>query len=158
MKKTPIKTFKEVVRGREVIIRLPMGVAASTAPISAKATSFATLKDLEAYIRCLLRGGSQDGCYRYGDNGRGSWGDLTAQLKTPMCAIPPAEMIRRWGTSKAARGKLVQVLLKNSGPSVICEVRDKGPDGVVDLNPAALLKLGLPSDTELDAPAEWSWL
>lgn len=131
--------------------------ATAKAPVSARATSFATLKDLEAYIRCLLAGGTENGCYSKGDSGRGAWGDLTAQLVTPMAALPVSAMIARFGTSRPARGKKILVRL-STGQEVICEVRDKGPEGVVDLNPAALEKLGLRTDTELNARATWHWL
>jgi hypothetical protein len=154
------RAFHELVRGRMLRIIVPIGElkAPQLAPVSAKATSFATLKDLEGYIRCLQAGKSSTACYQFGDNGRGAWGDLTAQLKTPMCALPPEAMIRRWGTSRLARGKKVAVYLTRLRKEVVCEVRDKGPNNVVDLNPAALLAVGLPSDTELNEPATWRWL
>lgn len=129
-------------------------------PHSATATSFATLKDLESYIRCLLRGGSETHCYNYGDNGRGAWGDLTAQLTVPMCALPPDDMIAQYGSSNAAHGKKVLVMFTFNGVvrAVVCTVGDKGPPGVIDLNPAALQKADLPTDTELSVPATYYWL
>jgi hypothetical protein len=164
MKKTSqdilMRVFSEMVRGKQRRFIIPAGElkAPMMAPVSARATSFATLKDLEAYIRCLQSGKSSTRCYAYGDNGRGAWGDLTAQLKVPMAALSPAAMIRQFGSSRLARGKKILVTLTGRAREVICEVRDKGPDGVVDLNPAALEKLGLPSDTELNEPATWRWL
>lgn len=164
MKKPPQaiqrRVFNEMVRGKMIRIILPVGEIRSPmlAPASARATSFATLKDLEGYIRCLQAGNSSTFCYRKGDNGRGAWGDLTAQLKVPMAALSPEAMIRQFGSSRLARGKKILVTLTNGAREVICEVRDKGPSGVVDLNPAALEKLGLPSDTELNVPATWRWL
>lgn len=123
---------------------------------TARATSYSGLKDLVAYIDCLLAGGSESHCYSKGDNGRGCWGDVVAQLKTPMVAIPAAEMVKKFGDSAHARGKLVTVTLQGGKP-FDAEVRDKAPDGVVDLNPAALVAAGLPSDIELDVPATWKW-
>lgn len=141
----------------------PMAVKAKVGlsdPRDATATSFATLKDLEAYIRCLLGGGSETHCYNYGDNGRGAWGDLTAQLTTPMCALPPQDMVAQWGSTNAARGKKVLVMFTFGGTprAVVCTVGDKGPSGVIDLNPAALQKADLPTDTELNVPATYYWL
>lgn len=141
-------------------IKSPVALTGVSSVKSARATSFATLKDLEGYIRCLQRGNSSKTCYLYGDNGRGAWGDLTAQLKTPMCALSSASMAAQWGTSAKARGKLVLVKFRWGGKDreVLCECRDKGPAGVVDLNPAALLKAGLPTDTELNVTATWQWV
>jgi hypothetical protein len=155
-----MRVFPEMVRGKLIRVILPVGElrAPMMGPVAARATSFATLKDLEGYIRCLQSGKSSTRCYSYGDNGRGAWGDLTAQLKVPMCALPPEAMIRQFGNSRLARGKKILVTLTGRAREVICEVRDKGPNGVVDLNPAALEKLGLPSDTELNEPATWRWL
>lgn len=152
-KKTRKPYFKSAVMKAAVQLR------AATVH-SARATSFATLRDLRGYINCLLRGGSESGCYNYGDNGTGSWGDVTAQLQTPMCALPPAEMTKQWGSSVKARGKKVLVMFNFGGMmrTVVCECRDKGPSGVVDLNPAALQQAGLSSDTELNVPATWQWI
>lgn len=125
--------------------------------MNARATSFATYQDLVGYIRCRNAGGSIEGCLSKGDNGIGAWGDVTAQVHTPMCAVPTAEMRRKWGSANFARGKRISVVIDGIG-SVVCEVRDKGPRGVVDLNPAALVALGLPQDRELNVPATWEWL
>jgi hypothetical protein len=117
---------------------------ARSAPMSMRATSFATYKDLKGYINCLVKGGSARGCLRVGDNGTGAWGANTAQTKTPMCALPPG---------LGGNGTKVKVRITSSGRSVICERRDIGPKGVVDLNPAALLALGMSQETELSTPA-----
>jgi hypothetical protein len=122
---------------------------------SARATSFATLKDLEGYIRCLQSGKSSDTCYDYGDNGRGAWGDLTAQIRKPMVAIPTLEMRKKWGNPNVARGKFIKLTIGDKTHRV--EVRDKGPSGVVDLNPAALILFGYPIDMELNVPCKWDW-
>lgn len=118
---------------------------------TARATSFATLKDLRGYIKCLLNGGSETHCYNYGDNGTGAWSDNTAQLQIPMVALPP---------HVAVHNKMVRVTLEASqGTNVfIAKCCDKAPDGVIDLNPAALVAAGLPSDCELDCPAQWEWV
>jgi hypothetical protein len=74
-----------------------------------------------------------------------------------MVALPPAQIAAKWGTSKKGRGKKVRVELA-IGNSFVAEVRDKGPNGVIDLNPAALLAAGLPQDTELSTQATWNWI
>ena len=117
----------------------------------ARATSFSTLKDLRAYIKCLIDGGSPRHCLNVGDNGEGAWGDNMAQLTVPYVALPP---------SVGVHNKHLRVVLKGMGHEkpFECICGDKGPDGVIDLNPAALIAAGLPSDTELDCPAEWEWV
>jgi hypothetical protein len=125
--------------------------------MTSRATSFATYKDLVGYINCLLAGGTERGCYRKGDNGTGAWGDVTAQVHTPMVALPPGEIAAKWGTSTKGRGKKVTVKL-SIGREFIAEVRDKAPAGVIDLNPAALIAAGLPQDTELSTRATWNWV
>lgn len=118
--------------------------AARSAPMPMRATSFATYKDLRGYIKCLVAGGSARGCLAKGDNGTGAWGANTAQTKVPMCALPPG---------LGGNGTKVKVTIISSGKTVICERRDIGPRGVVDLNPAALLALGMSQETELSTPA-----
>lgn len=125
--------------------------------ITARATCFAGLKDLRGYIKCLLDGGSETYCYSKGDNGEGAWGDITATTETAMVAVPPSEMRKKWGSTKEARGKLVRLTVQGHKP-ITAEVRDKAPEGVIDLNPGALLALGLPLHTELNAPATWEWV
>lgn len=127
--------------------------------MKAKGTSFATLKDLVGYIDCLLAGGSETHCYNHGDNGRGCWGDVTAQLDTAMVALPESEMIKKWGSKKAAKHKKIWFKLdQGSKTKVEAIVADQSPDGIIDLNPASLMQAGLPSDTELSCNAEWDWI
>ncbi len=124
--------------------------------MNAKLTSFATYQDLVGYIKCLQDGNSSEFCYRKGDNGVGASGKTTAQIRVPMVAIPTSEMKAKWGSTSAAWGKKVKVTLK--GKSAICEVADIGPKGVCDLNPAALIALGLPQDMELSEQGSWEWV
>jgi len=90
--------------------------------MNARFTSFATYQDLVGYINCLLAGGSETYCYRKGDNGTGASGRVTAQVHTPMGALPKTELIKKWGSTKAAWGKKVQCTL--NGVAFICEVAD----------------------------------
>lgn len=153
------RVFNELVRGRQITIRIPAGElrAPQLSPVTAKMTSFATYQDLVGYIKCRNGGGGENGCYARGDSGIGAWGDVTAQLKVPMCALPPEAMIRRFGTSRGARGAKVLVWIDGIAKPVVCECRDKGPEGVCDLNPAALMAFGLPQDLELRKSGRWQW-
>jgi hypothetical protein len=47
---------------------------------------------------------------------------------------------------------------KPLGKPFICQVGDKGDEGVLDLNPGALVAAGLNPDTELNAVAKWEWV
>lgn len=156
MKKS--KVFHDIVRGKKITFTVdPNEIGVLRAPARARVTTFATFKDLVGYIKCLIAGGTATKCYLKGDNGVGAWGDTTAQIHTPMCALPPREMVVRFGSSRAARGKMVKVHVPRLHRTVMCECRDKGPNGVVDINPAALQELGLPIDSELNETATWEW-
>ncbi len=113
-------------------------------------TSFATYKDLVGYIKCRDDGHNHppEFCYNRGDNGVGAWGDVTATTKVAMCAMEPALLAQHYGHSSDARGRKVSVTL--NGRTIECEIRDKGPHGVCDLNPGALIALGLDQETELN--------
>jgi len=125
--------------------------------MKAKATSFATYKDLTGYIKCRDSGGTQSACLRKGDNGIGYCGDITATTKKAMVAIPAAAMIAEFGATAKARGKRVRVTVQGAKP-FFAEVRDIAPAGIIDLNPGALIAAGLDQETELSAPAEWEWV
>ena len=64
--------------------------------MKAKATSFATYKDLVNYAKCRNAGGSETACYAKGDNGVGCWGDVTATERVPMVAVPLKDMIAKF--------------------------------------------------------------
>ena len=118
------------------------------------ASSFADAKDLADYAR--------SGSFAQGDNGIGCWGDNTAQMETPMCALPPEDIIAECGSmkAKAARGKRVNV--RANGRHVVCLLADRIPSkknitnqAGIDLNPAAAHRLGL--TPPFLVPALWSW-
>lgn len=122
-----------------------------------KASSFADPADVAAFRRCKARGGSDQECFKVGDNGVGKWGDDTT-VNTPMCALPPEDW-QEFGA--AARGK--KVLVMHSGSSVVCELRDTMPHkanikngAMIDLNPAAVKALGL--TPPIMVTATWQWL
>ena len=121
---------------------------------STLASSFADAKDLADYART--------GSFAAGDNGIGCWGDITAQLETPMCALPPEDIVAKWGGMKAkvARGRRVNVRANHR--EVICLLADRMPakakikNGAgIDLNPAAAKRLAL--EPPFLVAAQWSW-
>jgi hypothetical protein len=118
------------------------------------ASSFADAKDLADYAR--------SGTFARGDNGIGCWGDVTAQLETPMCALPPEDIIAKYGSMKAtaARGRRVKV--RANGREIVCLLADRMPsrenitnNAGIDLNPAAAIHLGL--TPPFLVPALWTW-
>jgi hypothetical protein len=77
----------------------------------------------------------------FGDNGVGKWADPTWKpLGDPICALP---------APLAVHNQVVLVRLPGSARGARCFVRDVSPVGVVDLNPAALVALGLDPDDDL---------
>lgn len=125
------------------------------------ASSFADPQDLADYAR--------SGSYAKGDNGVGCWGDKTAQDHTPMCALPPDDIIAKWGSMRArdAQGKAVRVTLTTpegqpTARAVTCQLADRMPwrknikNGAgIDLNPAAAKALGLTPPFKVKAVWEW---
>lgn len=124
------------------------------------ATSFADPADVEAFRRCKAQGRTDNDCYSVGDNGIGCWGDDTTRSQ-PMCALPPDDMIERWGSEAAAKHKMVVVTAH--GKIVECVLADTMPwkkditNGAgIDLNPAAVRALGF--EPPLMTNASWRWL
>lgn len=125
------------------------------------ASSFADPQDLADYER--------SGSLADGDNGIGCWGDKTAQWTAPMCALPPEDVIAKWGSMRGrdARRKKVLVTLTGKGGAltrnmVVCELADRMPSkknikngAGIDLNPAAAKALGL--NPPFLVHAEWEW-
>ena len=124
------------------------------------ASDFASLKDLAAYKAAKKKGVSDKEAFKVGDNGLGCWGALTAQELVPMCALPPDDMIEKFGSVAKARNARVKVTIKDK--TVLCTLADRMPwkknirNGCgIDLNPAALKALGLKSPIKV--PAVWQW-
>lgn len=124
------------------------------------ASDFASLKDLAAYKKAKAKGLSDKEAFKVGDNGVGCWGAVTAQERTPMCALPPDDMIEKFGS--VAKAKHARVRVTVCGVTIICALADRMPwkknitNGCgIDLNPAALKALRQKSPIKL--PAEWHW-
>jgi hypothetical protein len=111
-------------------------------------TSFADPGDILAFKRCKARGGSDNDCFKVGDNGIGFWGDNCAQGSGPSVAVIPEDMIEKWGSMRAAHNKLVRVFL--NGHYTFAHVRDRMPHrshvtnhAVLDMNPDTCAALGV---------------
>lgn len=124
------------------------------------ASSFADPADIRAFRQCKAKGGSDQQCFKKGDNGVGYWGDDCSAGAGPCCALPPDDIIAKWGSVKSARKKKVRV--KASGREIVCELRDRMPwkrnitNGAgIDLNPDAVGALGLKPPVMV--AAEWDW-
>jgi hypothetical protein len=112
-----------------------------------KATSFADVQDLLAFNRAIAQGWSTEKALEVGDNGIGAWGKSTVKGTGPCVALSR-------NTEGFTRGRLVRVF--HGDRSVDADVRDLGPENVIDLNPDACEELGLkpPVSTLVD----WIWL
>jgi hypothetical protein len=120
------------------------------------ASSFADPADVSAFRRCKAKSGTDQQCFRVGDNGLGKWGDDTTAPR-PMCALPRED----WAHLVQPRGARVHVTIGKR--AVICELRDTMParrfikNGAgIDLNPEAARQLGL--KPPFMVPALWRWL
>lgn len=125
-----------------------------------KATSFADPADIAAFRRCKAQGKSDEECFKVGDNGIGCWGDDVTGPE-PACALPPEDMMERWGSVNAAKHK--PVLVRGAGQTVTCILKDRMPHRAhikngagIDLNPAAVAALGKHPPLELQV--NWQWL
>lgn len=125
-----------------------------------KLSSFADPDDVAAYQRCIAQGYSQQHCFGVGDNGEGAWGDNTAQETIAMVALPPEDIIEKWGSVAAGKHKPVVVL--HSGIQCVCVLADLMPHranitngAICDLNPAAAKALNL--SPPFLVPGSWRW-
>lgn len=132
-----------------------------------KASSFADPKDVEAFNRCKAAGGTDQQCFKVGDNGIGFFkGVNTADPNTPYAAVPREVWKEKWGTSANAAGKGIEVTYKNPQTgetrTVIGKLGDTMPSQAnikngagIDLNPGFSNKLGMkPPFLE---PVSWKW-
>jgi len=112
--------------------------------VNCYASSFADPADLRRFNKCKERGGSDQDCFKVGDNGIGYWGDDCSSGSGPACALPP-EVI---DDLKLTRGSPVTVfhgdnktvaLLKDHMP----HIRNLANAARIDLNPDACAELGL---------------
>jgi len=124
------------------------------------ASSFADLADVRAFKRCKAQGKSDQQCFLVGDNGVGCFGDDVTTLHIPFVAVPPDDMIARWGSVKAAKHKNVLVTIGDK--TIKCVVGDRMPwrknirnKAVIDLAPGAQAAFGL--KPPFMVKASWRW-
>lgn len=124
------------------------------------ASSFADPADVARFRRCKAAGNSDKQCFKVGDNGIGYWGDDTTEGSGCACALPPEDIIERWGTMAAGRRQPVSVTA--NGSTIRCLLKDTMPHRAnikngagIDLNPDAVKALGFTPPIMI--PAIWSW-
>jgi len=130
------------------------------APHKGLASSFADPADVRAFKRCKENGGTDQQCFKVGDNGVGCWGDDCSEGSGPSCALPPDDMIEKFGSIAAAKHAKVKV--SANGQSATCTLKDRMPwkknitnKAIIDLNPDAVALLGL--KPPIMVPATWEW-
>ena len=108
------------------------------------ASSFADPADIAAFSRCKAAGGTDQACFKIGDNGIGCWGDDTTAPR-PMCALPREDWAPLGSKARGAR-----VYISANGRTIQAELRDTMParkniknGAIIDLNPAACAALAL---------------
>lgn len=122
------------------------------------ASSFADPADVSAFRHCKALGGSDQECFRVGDNGVGKWGDDCTAGSGPKCALPPEDWLARWGVN----ARHAKVLVTIGDKSVLCAMDDTMPHRAnitngasIDLNPDACAALGV--TPPLMTKATWQW-
>ena len=111
---------------------------------SCYASSFADPADIRAFRRCKEKGGSDQDCFKVGDNGVGFWGDDVSAGTGPSCALPP-EVIDDLGITRghpievSYDGRYTIALLKDHMP----HIRHLANAARIDLNPDACAELSL---------------
>lgn len=126
-----------------------------------KASSFADPSDVAAFTKCKARGGSDQDCFKVGDNGIGCWDDNVKEGSGAACALPPEDMEERWGSISGAMHK--GVMVESNNKRVYCVLKDRMPhrsnikNGAgIDLNPDAVRALGLEPPIMVDATWRWA--
>lgn len=120
------------------------------------ASSFADLADVSSFRRCKASGGSDQHCFKTGDNGIGAWGHNTAQEDTPMVALP-REVWRKAGRAGGAKliithkGDELRAILGDTMPSLANIHNGAG----MDTNPAVAKAFGLRPPYLV--PMTWQW-
>src|SRR6188768_1881248 len=120
-----------------------------------KASSFADPADVAAFKRCKADGGTDQECFKVGDNGIGKWGHKTAQSRSPMAALPRGV----WTNAGKEGGAKIEV--RYGDKTVAGILGDTLPavpkHGVgIDLNPAFARKLGLKPPFLVNG-VSWRW-
>ncbi len=122
------------------------------------ATSFADPADVRAFKRCKAEGGTDQQCFKVGDNAIGAWGDDTSEGTGPCVALPPEDW-EPFGR-EGARGKKVDV--KYGVWTVTATLKDTMPHRAnikngagLDMNPDCCRALGL--EPPVKTKVAWRW-
>lgn len=166
---TTIKALQGIVGVEQDGIWGPKSVLALEAVVHPKtpdsihkviASSFADPADVRAFKRCKEQGYSDQHCFSLGDNGIGCWGDDVSEHTGPACALPPEDMIDKYGSIVDAKHAKVKVVA--NGKEVVCILKDRMPfkgnikNGAgIDLNPDAVRSVGL--EPPIMTNATWEW-
>ena len=123
-----------------------------------KAHRFADPADVRAFKKCKERGGTDQECFKVGDNAIGAWGDSTAEGTGPSVALPPED----WQyLGKNARGTKVEV--RYADKTVVALLKDTMPHKAnihngagIDMNPDTCRALGL--EPPVMTKVSWRWV
>ena len=121
------------------------------------ASSFADPADVRAFKRCKDKGGTDQECFKVGDNAVGAWGESTAEGTGPCVALPPED----WSIMPDFRSKQVEV--QYGEKSVLAKLKDTMPHRAnikngagIDMNPDTCRALGL--EPPVMAKVKWRWV
>ncbi len=122
-----------------------------------KGSSFADPSDVRAFKRCKANGGSDQECFKVGDNAIGAWGDDTSEGSGPSVALPPEDWQQ---VAYPPRGKKVQV--RYGEKTVVATLKDTMPHKAnihngagIDMNPDTCRALGL--EPPVMTKVSWRW-
>lgn len=120
------------------------------------ASVFADLKDLREFARRKAEGMSDREAFKYGDNGVGASGRVTAQMVDPMVALHPIDIRSKWGEMSNSWGKKVVVQYGDKECTATLEDYMSSPKADIDLNPAAVRALGIPEGGMVRVGWRWA--
>lgn len=116
--------------------------------VTGLASSFADPADVAAFRRCKANRGTDQECFKKGDNGIGCWGDDVTNETIPFVAITPDDMTQFWGSVDAAKHQRISLIVGTQIHE--CMIGDRMPakrnvknGAVVDLAPGAQKLFGL---------------
>lgn len=125
------------------------------------ASSFADPADVSAFRKAKNEGKTDQQAFKVGDNGIGCWGSDTSEGSGRAVALPPDDMIEKWGSTQEAKNKQVKVTVGER--STVAILKDRMPwkknitNGTgIDLNPDTCAALGLKPPIKVSA--EWEWV
>ncbi len=126
-----------------------------------KASSFADPADVARFDKCKAAGGTDQQCFKVGDNGIGFRGMDCTDPEKPICALPPEQWRARWGDGNTANGK--PVIVTWQGKDVRGVMGDTMPSedhitngAIIDLNPGFAREFGVAPPFLLNN-VSWRW-